>query len=82
MGKLPPLKPLHSSATLSPVKLAALGRISTEGIQKSLLPGEVHSLKARDDGTILDGHHRIQILRDRNVDVDLLPREIIPGGEK
>jgi hypothetical protein len=26
---------------------------------------------------MLDGHHRIKILRDRGVDVDALPREII-----
>jgi len=32
MTKFPPLKPLHSSASLSPVKLAELGRLSTEEI--------------------------------------------------
>ena len=26
---------------------------------------------------MLDGHHRIKVLRERNVDVDLLPREVI-----
>jgi hypothetical protein len=26
---------------------------------------------------MIDGHHRIKILRDRGVDVDALPREII-----
>jgi hypothetical protein len=29
------------------------------------------------DGTILDGHHRIKILKSRGVNVDVLPREII-----
>lgn len=29
------------------------------------------------DGTILDGNHRIHVLRKRGVDVDGLPREIV-----
>jgi ParB-like chromosome segregation protein Spo0J len=44
----------------------------------SLKPGQQGSLKVRPDGTIVDGHHRIKILRDRGVDVDSLPCEIIP----
>ena len=36
------------------------------------------TLKAHPDGTMVDGHHRIKILRDRGIDVDSLPREIIP----
>jgi len=35
-------------------------------------------LKARPDGTVIDLHHRVKILRDRGVDVHRLPREIIP----
>jgi len=81
MTKFPPLKPLHSSASLSPVKLAELGRLSTEAIKETLLPGGTHSLKARTDGTVLDGHHRIRILRDRGIDVDSLPREIVSASE-
>jgi hypothetical protein len=34
-------------------------------------------LKVRPDGTMIDGHHQIAVLRERGVDVDLLPREII-----
>ena len=81
MTKFPPLKPLHSSASLSPVKLAELGRLSTEEIKETLLLGGTHSLKARADGTVLDGHHRIRILRDRGIDVDSLPREIVSASE-
>jgi hypothetical protein len=44
---------------------------------QSLAPGEPGSLKVRDDGTILDGHHRIALLRDRGIDVDQLPREVL-----
>ncbi len=82
MAQGPPLKPLHSSATLNKAKLAELGRLGTEALKKTLMPGEIHSLKARPDGTMLDGHHRIEILRARGVDVDSLPREIIPVETK
>jgi ParB-like chromosome segregation protein Spo0J len=73
----PPLKPLHSDESLIKSKLDEYGRRSTEELIDSLKPGQSGSLKARPDGTIVDGHHRIKILRDRAVDVDSLPREII-----
>jgi hypothetical protein len=44
----------------------------------NLKPGQPGSLKVRADGTMVDGHHRIKVLRDRSIDVDSLPREIIP----
>jgi hypothetical protein len=72
-----PLKPLHPDSSLSPVKLQQIGRVPTEILLHSLLPGQKDSLKVRPDGTILDGHHRIKILRARGVDVDSLPRETI-----
>jgi len=73
----PPLKPLHPDASLSPAKLGEMDRRTTEILQNSLLPGQKEPLKTRPDGTILDGHHRIYILRKRGVNVDDLPREII-----
>ena len=73
----PPLKPLHPDSSLSPAKLVQLARVPTEILQHSLLPGQEHSLKTRPDGTVLEGHHRIRILKSRGVDVDALPREII-----
>jgi len=71
------LKPLHSESALSEVKLREMERLETEFIRHSLSPGSPHSPKARPDGTILDGHHRMRILRDRGVEVDALPREIV-----
>jgi hypothetical protein len=62
---------------LSLAKLDQLKRIPTETLEHSQLPGQSGSLKTRPDGTILDGHHRIEILRSRGVDVDALPREIV-----
>jgi hypothetical protein len=57
--------------------LAELEKLTTEAIRLSLLPGRRDCLKARPDGTIIDGHHRIHILRGRGLDVDALPREIV-----
>jgi len=77
MSTLPPLNGLHPDRSLIPAKLAQMERLTTDELQKSLLPGQRDSLKTRSDGTILDGHHRIHILRKRGVDVDALLREIV-----
>jgi hypothetical protein len=76
----PPLQPLHPDASLSPAKLGEMERRTTDVLKNSLLPGQKDSLKTRPDGTILDGHHRIYILRKRGVPVDALPREIVVKG--
>jgi hypothetical protein len=73
----PPLKPLHLESSLNAGKLAKFERFSTDVLLASLVPGLEGSLKTRPDGTILDGHHRIHILRQRGVDVDDLPRDVI-----
>lgn len=70
----PPLKELHS---VVPAKIAILEKGSTELLLETLAPGLLSCLKTRADGTILDGHHRIYVLRRRNIDVDALPREVI-----
>jgi len=74
MGQ-PLLKPLHTELVGS--KLIQLERIATEELLRTLKPGSAHCLKTRPDGTILDGHHRIHILRERGIAVDELEREII-----
>ena len=73
----PPLKTLHPDTSLVAQKLSEMDRMSTEVLVASLAPGGNDCLKTRPDGTILDGHHRIYILRKRGVAVDDLPREII-----
>lgn len=73
----PSLTGLHPDSSLSLVKLRKMEQIPTENLKASLLPGQDHCLKTRADGTILDGHHRIYILRKRGVEVDALPREIV-----
>ena len=74
----PPLKALHDEETLIQVKLQRFARISTQTLTESLKPGQAGALKARPDGTVIDGHHRLKVLRDRGVDVEALPRGIIP----
>jgi hypothetical protein len=73
----PPLKPLHPESVLVAAKLDQFGRIPTEILLQTLLPGQKDSLKTRPDGTILDGHHRIKVLKSRGVNVDALPRDVI-----
>jgi hypothetical protein len=80
MNGQPPLKPLHPESSLSSAKLAAFERWTTDKLLQSLAPGQEHCLKSTPDGTMLDGHHRIFILRCRNEDVDSLPREIIAAA--
>jgi hypothetical protein len=75
MGQ-PPLRPLHRDESLNKVKLAQFERLQIEELLRSLEPGRSNCLRVRPDGTILEGHHRIYVLRARGVDVDGLPRQI------
>jgi len=79
MSKTPPptLKGLHHADSLIASKISQLDRLSTNALVQSLAPGLRDCLKTRPDGTIIDGHHRIHILRNRGVNVDALPREIV-----
>lgn len=74
----PPLRLLHSDTILNRVKLDQFRRLSTVALIESLQPGRPGALKARPDGTVFDGHHRIVVLRERGVSVDTLPREVAP----
>jgi hypothetical protein len=69
------LKALHPESSLSQPKLTTFRRFSTEDLIDSLRPGGPGALKVKADGTIMDGHHRVYVLRERGVDVDALPRE-------
>ena len=78
----PPLKSLHVDSSLNSAKLAKMDKLSTEYLLASLLPPLADCLKTRPDGTILDGHHRIYILRQRGAEVDILPRDIVVKEQK
>ena len=73
----PPLQPLHRDESLLPLKIAKIRLLTTSAIIESLKPSRQGALKTRPDGTILDGHHRIFVLRERGFSVDDLPREVI-----
>jgi hypothetical protein len=70
----PPLKPLHGETALIQLKLETFSRLSTDVLIASLKPGQPGALKARPDGTVMDRHHRLKVLRNRGVDVNSLPR--------
>ncbi len=61
----PPLRLLHSEAIPSNVKLEQFRRLSTAELIQSLRPGAPGALEARPDGAVLDGHHRLVVLRER-----------------
>lgn len=69
---------MHVDSSLIGSKLDKYAKLSDRVLIDSLKPGQTGALEVRPDGTIVDGHHRIKILRDRGIDVDSLPREIIP----
>ena len=77
----PSLHSLHAEQNLSQAKLSAFRRVDSRDLIRSLEPGQPGCLKARPDGTLLDGHHRILVLRERGVDVDGLPRVIMEREE-
>ena len=74
----PPLQFLHTAATLIPSKLAHFRTVPTDQLIDSLRPGQAGALKAKADGTLMEGHHRLVVLRDRGIDIDALPREQFP----
>ena len=75
MGQ-PPLRPLHRDESLNKVKLAQFERLQSEELLRSLEPGPSNCLRTREDGTMLEDHHRIHVLRGRGVDVDTRPRQM------
>ena len=60
------------------MKLERFRTLATADLIESLRPGHSSALKTRADGTVLEGHHRLVVLRERGIDVDALPREVIP----
>jgi hypothetical protein len=78
----PGLKFLHTEDTLNRAKLEWFRRLSTDELKASLAPHQQGSLKARSDGTVLDGHHRIRVLAERGEDIHQFPREKIEKNDE
>ena len=60
------------------MKLAQFRTLATADLIESLRLGQFGALKAKADGTVLDGHHRLVVFRERGMDIDALPRESFP----
>ena len=78
----PPLRRIHSDQTLETganrIVLAYWRQQLTPAIVHSLQPGTLAALKVKPDGRIMDGNTRIKVLEERGVEVNNLPREILP----
>ena len=59
------------------MKLARFRTIETAELVESLRPAQSGALRTRADGTVLEGHHRLVVLRERGIDIDDLPREVL-----
>jgi hypothetical protein len=78
----PPLRRIHSDQTLetgtSYIALEYWRTQPTTAIVQSLQPGHTEALKVKPDGRIMNGNIRIKVLEERGVDVNSLPREVLP----
>lgn len=77
-GAQAPLKLIHSPATLSKTILDGLRKKSTQELIESLRPGLQEALRVKPDGRVMNGNHRLTVLMERGVDVNALPREVVP----
>jgi len=71
-------KLIHSPATLSKTILDGLRKKSTQELIESLRPGLQEALRVKPDGRVMNGNHRLTVLMERGVDVNALPREVVP----
>jgi RHS repeat-associated protein len=76
-AKGPPLRTIHKMS-LKQSSLSFWRGKSTAEIVDSLKPGVKEPLIVKPDGRVMQGNHRIEVLRERGFDVDSLPREILP----
>jgi hypothetical protein len=78
----PPLRRIHSDQTLesgsSRFSLEYWRKQPTDAILRSLQPGTTEALRVKPDGRVMNGNTRIKALEERGVDVNSLPREIVP----
>lgn len=68
------LTPLHQE--LNQQSLEYWRKKSSEEIIESLKPGNPESFKVTPNGTIMNGHTRLEVLMERGVNVNSLPKEI------
>ena len=78
----PDLQRIHSEQTIksgsNKYDYESVKKMSTQEIKDSLKPGAKEPLTVKPDGRILDGNTRILVLQERGVDVNSLPRVVLP----
>jgi hypothetical protein len=78
----PPLQRIHPDTTYqsgtAKLALEYWRRQPTDLIVRSLAPGSREALRVKPDGRIVNGNTRIKVLEERGLDVNGLPREILP----
>jgi hypothetical protein len=67
---------------LNRVKLDMFRRLTSDELKSSLGLTQPGCLKTRPDGTVLDGHHRLNVLVERGEDIHQLPREIMKANNE
>jgi hypothetical protein len=79
---MPPLKRIHPDSTLdsgsSKYSTDYWQSRSNQEIIDSLAPSANEPLSVKPDGRIMDSNTRVRILEERGVDVNSLPRTIVP----
>jgi hypothetical protein len=78
MGAFGPLKRLHPDGSLNLSSLNYWRKQPTSKIVQSLKPGQPEPLIAKNDGTVMQGNHRLKVLEERDYDIDRLPRTNYP----
>lgn len=58
--------------------LADFRGVDTERVMQSLAPGQRKALRVRRDGPIMNGNHRIAVLRERGIDAERPPQATSP----
>ena len=78
---MPPLRLIHGDAVYAagPAKrsLDYWRTRPTDVILDSMRPGQREALRVKPDGRVMNGNTRVKVLRERGVDVDTLPREVV-----
>ena len=78
------LKKLHSEETIKSGSNRYSydfwkGKSNAEILQ-SLKPGQIEALRVKPDGTVMNGNTRLQVLEERGIDTNKLPRENYGGS--
>lgn len=78
----PELKFLHPDSSLVQSKIELFEKLSTDELIESLKPGNEGSLRVKQDGLVMNGNHRLKVLKNRGIDINALPREVIRDQDR